>query len=226
MNTLKRIGFICIGMVLVSMLYATAINGWLDIPELTVSSNPVSGWGRLYFKTDGNLYKRNSAGTESLVGGGGGGTAAFNKFGERASTSIPSYSAGSVDTTLTNSQFTIPAGTVPAGGCLMADMSFKSTCGSNKLIKVWVGSTQVTLFDNLCTNVEFTANTLLCNRAGVTNAQQFVLKFSGVGNASWGIAGSQSSLAVDMATDQVFKITGASYQYSEPISLEYLSLRN
>ena len=65
MNTLKRIGFICLGMALVSLLYGAAINGWLDVPEMTVSTNPASGWWRLYFKNDGKLYKRNSSGTET-----------------------------------------------------------------------------------------------------------------------------------------------------------------
>lgn len=40
---------------------------------ISTPSNPSAGDYKLYFKTDGNLYKLNSAGTEAQVGGGGSG---------------------------------------------------------------------------------------------------------------------------------------------------------
>jgi len=40
--------------------------------EIATPSNPASGKVKYYFKNDGNLYKLNSAGVETRVGGGGG----------------------------------------------------------------------------------------------------------------------------------------------------------
>lgn len=45
----------------------------LQIPEIATPSTPVSGQGKVYFKSDGKLYQLNDAGTESAVGAGSGG---------------------------------------------------------------------------------------------------------------------------------------------------------
>jgi hypothetical protein len=44
----------------------------LEMVQQTTPANPAAGRFKLYFKSDGNLYKLDSAGTEAQVGGGGG----------------------------------------------------------------------------------------------------------------------------------------------------------
>jgi hypothetical protein len=45
------------------------LTGYLDIAEQTAPATPGSGYGRLYFKTDGYFYAKNDAGTESQITG-------------------------------------------------------------------------------------------------------------------------------------------------------------
>jgi hypothetical protein len=45
-------------------------SGILVEPQVTTPSNPASGYNKLYFKSDNNLYKLDASGTETLVGGG------------------------------------------------------------------------------------------------------------------------------------------------------------
>lgn len=44
-----------------------------ELPEIATPSTPASGFGRVYFKSDGKLYQINDAGTETQVGSGSGG---------------------------------------------------------------------------------------------------------------------------------------------------------
>ena len=67
------------GIVLALLLAATnrqaiaeKIQGWFDLAEQSTIANPASGYRRLAFKTDGKLYARSSAGTETEIGAGGG----------------------------------------------------------------------------------------------------------------------------------------------------------
>lgn len=43
------------------------------LKEISTPSNPSAGYLKVYAKNDGNVYKKTSAGQESLLGGGGGG---------------------------------------------------------------------------------------------------------------------------------------------------------
>lgn len=53
---------------------AATVQGWLDFAEQSSLTNPASGYRRLAFKSDGKLYSRSSAGTETEIGAGAGGT--------------------------------------------------------------------------------------------------------------------------------------------------------
>lgn len=54
---------------------STDVVTWDD--QASTPSNPAAGFYKLYFKTDGNLYKLNSAGTETAFAAGGGSTNSF-----------------------------------------------------------------------------------------------------------------------------------------------------
>lgn len=47
-----------------------SLSGYGDFAQIATPSNPSASRNRLYFKTDGNLYQLNSAGSESRVGSG------------------------------------------------------------------------------------------------------------------------------------------------------------
>lgn len=49
------------------MLYAEVEEGHI-MKQTATPSSPPSGYNKLYFKSDGNLYKLNSSGTETLIG--------------------------------------------------------------------------------------------------------------------------------------------------------------
>lgn len=66
----------------------------LTMSEESTPSSPSSGNLKLYFKSDGNLYKQNSAGLENQVGGGGsGGSAGKNYFSDPNTETIGNYTA-------------------------------------------------------------------------------------------------------------------------------------
>jgi len=44
----------------------------IELPEIATPSTPASGFGRVYFKTDGQLYQLNDGGVETQVGSGSG----------------------------------------------------------------------------------------------------------------------------------------------------------
>lgn len=50
----------------------------ITIAEVATPSTPASGFGKIYFKSDGFLYQLNDDGTESQVGSGSGGGGGFN----------------------------------------------------------------------------------------------------------------------------------------------------
>jgi len=52
----------------------TTFSGFIDEAQQSTPANPASGHDRLYFKSDDNLYKLTSGGTETMIGGGGGNT--------------------------------------------------------------------------------------------------------------------------------------------------------
>jgi len=54
--------------------------------EITTPSSPSSGYNKLYFKNDDELYKLNSSGEESLIGGGGGNPSVTTKTGNYTAT--------------------------------------------------------------------------------------------------------------------------------------------
>lgn len=66
----------------------------LTMSEETTPSNPSAGNQKLYFKSDGNLYKLNSSGLENQVGGGGsGGSAGKNYFSDPNTETIGNFTA-------------------------------------------------------------------------------------------------------------------------------------
>jgi hypothetical protein len=169
---LKKIGFIAIGMLLVSLLFAATINGVIDIPEVTVASNPPSGWWRLFFKTDGKLYKRNSAGTETEIGSGGGGGGA-NTIIYRSAGVIHAKGAWGYRGVIPGmAQATLPA--MGAGNCLVVEWYAKDGGGVNNgdmALSFDSGAAVPVLASPLysAANFRFT----LCNNPGSINAQQW-----------------------------------------------------
>lgn len=49
------------------------VTDYMDVAEVAAPSTPASGKVRLYAKSDGNLYQKDDAGTETVLAGGGGG---------------------------------------------------------------------------------------------------------------------------------------------------------
>ena len=58
-------------------LLETTVGDYLDFVEIATPANPSGSAHRMYAKADGNIYKKNSAGVETQVNGGGGGPASF-----------------------------------------------------------------------------------------------------------------------------------------------------
>jgi hypothetical protein len=57
------------------MKFGNIINVKESLSKYTATPpNPASGYVSLYFKEDDKLYKKTSGGTETEIGGGGGGT--------------------------------------------------------------------------------------------------------------------------------------------------------
>lgn len=55
-------------------------NGYVELAEISAPGTPDAGFGRIYPKTDGKLYFKNDAGTESdLTGAGGGGGVTYTQ---------------------------------------------------------------------------------------------------------------------------------------------------
>lgn len=48
----------------------TELDGYVDLLQIAAPGSPAAGLDRLYFKTDGVLYKKTPAGVETTVGGG------------------------------------------------------------------------------------------------------------------------------------------------------------
>lgn len=69
----------------------------VTLSEVSTPSTPSSGYGKVYFKSDGFLYQINDAGTESKVGAGGGGGINYiddNPDAESATTGWVAYDDG------------------------------------------------------------------------------------------------------------------------------------
>jgi hypothetical protein len=57
-----------------STIGGAKVNTHLDYDTIATPANPDSGDYRTYFKSDGKFYKKDSSGTETEIGGGGGGS--------------------------------------------------------------------------------------------------------------------------------------------------------
>ena len=70
---------------------AVQMNAYLDIAEQSAPATPSSGYGRIYFKTDGYLYAKNDGGTESQITGvtGGGGKLKSQAFTSDGTWTLP-----------------------------------------------------------------------------------------------------------------------------------------
>lgn len=68
--------FFLVGLIFAALLFAAAINGFLDVPLLSTPANPAAGNIRLYGVTStGKLGCLSSAGADCMPSGGGGGSA-------------------------------------------------------------------------------------------------------------------------------------------------------
>lgn len=68
----------------------------IDFVQIATPSNPASGHNRLYFKSDDKLYKLDSGGTETEVGGGGGSNPVYGNEGGAPNDSVYVKSSGFV----------------------------------------------------------------------------------------------------------------------------------
>lgn len=135
---------IAAGTVAISMLYAATINGWIDLPEMAVATNPATGFWRIFFKSDGGLYKRNSSGTETAIGGGGATLP--------GKTYLPA--AGCAGTSA-SSAYDLPATSAPVAACYGASykfgaLDFDDTTGRTATVRLrlpgdWSGSVDARL---------------------------------------------------------------------------------
>lgn len=190
----KKIGFIAIGMMLVSLLYAAAINGVIDVPEVSVSTNPPTGWWRLFFKPDGKLYKRNSAGTETEIGaggGGGGGSVWLANVGPQTRTRMGSGSWES-PVNFPNSSTAVAAADFPAGGCLIVESKFlyETSREANAVIYVRLGSATATVIPDgaMVNNSTYQMRVTVCNKPGATDSQSWTVDATTRINASATVA--------------------------------------
>lgn len=114
---------------------ASALNsGYQDFTEIAAPSTPASGTVRLYAKSDGLLYSKDDAGTETVVTGGGGGSAAWSAITDPSGNL--SLAMGSNLTTLTwagnystSSAFKLAGNNTSATGPLVEF----SSAGSNNM---------------------------------------------------------------------------------------------
>jgi hypothetical protein len=90
------------------------------------------------------------------------------------------------DTTdLTFFTYTVPAGTIVAGGCIRAQVFAQHTTGTASTTYKWYfGSTATSGSVSTSTGVYYSA-VRVCNNAGVTNAQSLFQALSSVGSTSY-----------------------------------------
>jgi hypothetical protein len=76
----------------------------ITMAQITTPSNPASGFDKVYVKSDNNLYKLDSTGTETQVGAGGGGLTVAYQASSFTATASKNYlvntSGGAVTATL------------------------------------------------------------------------------------------------------------------------------
>lgn len=214
---LKKIGFIAIGMMLVSLLFAAAINGVIDIPEVTVSTNPPSGWWRLFAKTGGVPYWRSSAGVETRItrqsgstatndcakfdangnlvsagaacgAGGGGGGATILLRSDGADNFQGAWGSYAV---IPGTTVALPAMT--AGQCVSAEWYGQDVGGNTGDMVVQVGGTNM-VYGVMTTGAY---RVTVCNNAAATNAQQWMYYAPTV---------KIGTSAVDLSTPQTFNL--------------------
>ena len=106
---------------------------------------------------------------------------------------------------------TIPGSTIPAGKCISIGFTTVTNPGTNSVAyKVNYGSSSASLFAHNANQwIQSLAPWVLCNNAGVTNAQTFTaVSFTAQATSLSGTTSFQYTMATDSTTSQTLTLTG------------------
>jgi hypothetical protein len=181
----------------------------LVFPEIASPSNPASGYHLVYFKADGKLYTKDSAGTETEVGSGGGGGLTYSAIAPTTAniTLTEQYSYGVDESGLTaNRNLVLPA---PSDAGKKIEVSIKT--GNSTYACIIIGDTGVTINGGsaatewsrlFCTNESITLlSTSTSNWMIIVNHQK-QSKASIIRNAAQSIANGGSGDQVQFDTTE------------------------
>jgi hypothetical protein len=113
--------------------------------------------------------------------------------------------------TLTGSEHTIPGGTIAAGHCLAVDTFFTVSGGGPTVdFKVVFGGATPFVIWGALSDTTWPVHLVfqICNKLGLTNAQQWDLLNISKGDSVWHATPSWNTSTVDTAADVVLKLTG------------------
>ena len=133
----------------------------IDLPEIATPATPASGYGRVYFKSDGALYTKNDAGNEYLLGWTTDGTFTPGFAGDSTAGSWTySIQTGFYHRigTLVFAWGSLAAASrpsAPTGNAIITGLPFTSASGSNRHIPVTLDS--ISNIDLLATTKQLTA---------------------------------------------------------------------
>jgi len=134
-----------------------------------------------------------------------------------------------INTDITLFTYTLPANTLPAGGCLhilwlATHNPFSSSGGT---IKIWFGSTSYTIISNSGDNSSWSSECHWCNDPGVTNSQQLLNSPWSYGNGINLIApGSRlTTTTIDTTAPVIIKLTGSGSNAAASFTPQYWEIR-
>lgn len=190
----------------------TAANTWTNSNDFSAgsmrlpnaSSDPGScSVGQKYWNTTSNKF-RNCTASNTWSDEGGSSAPATVKVDWQKQASNVSTTTGADATIFTK---TITGGTMGAGGCLEID-AFTTQAGASETVdyKLSFGGTSIVMLDDSNTTGTVRFEILICNGAGVTNAQQVTYRYI-VGNGfSGGTVIDTSTYTKDTTADQALVI--------------------
>lgn len=118
---------------------APIFSGALTIPEIATPATPATGFGDIYFKTDGKLYQLNDAGVETQVGA----PPTFTAFGSTPNANGASISGSAI--TLQPASGTQPGGLSTTTQSIAGNKTFTGTIAASNLSGSNTGDQTITL---------------------------------------------------------------------------------